>query len=61
MAVMVADSGGNLARELGVRAVPSLFLVGSGGAVIQSRVGLNDPDRIDSLLRSTAFNSPPPP
>ena len=60
MAVMVADSAGNMARELGVRAVPSLFLVDSGGAVIQSRVGLNDPDRIDSLLRSTAFNVPPP-
>lgn len=55
MAVMVADSAGNMARELGVTAVPSLLLVDPDGAVIQSRVGLNDPERIDSLLRGTVF------
>lgn len=59
MAVMVADSAGQIARELGVRAVPSLFLVVLGGAVIQSRAGLNDPERIDNLLRNTVFDPPP--
>ena len=54
-AIAVADPTGILARELGVRAVPSLFVVDTGGAVIQSRAGLTDLPRIDSLLHSSAL------
>ena len=56
-AIMVIDSSGTIARELGVRAVPALFVMGDGGVVIDARAGLNTPVRIEHLLRGAAFNS----
>lgn len=56
-AIMVSDPSGTMARELGVRAVPALFVMGDGGVVIDARAGLNTPVRIEHLLRGAAFNS----
>lgn len=52
-AIVVTDTFGIMARELGVRAVPSLFVVDARGTVLEARTGVNEPDRIDRLLHDT--------
>lgn len=56
-AIMMSDPAGIMARELGVRAVPALFVMTDEGVMIDARAGLNTRVRIEHLLRGAAFNS----
>lgn len=58
-AIVVSDTAGTMARELGVRMVPSLFVVDVVGTVVETRTGVNDPASIEGLLRGRAFTSEP--
>lgn len=55
-AKLVTDTSGLLGRELGVRAVPSLFVVDATGTVIEARAGVSKPGRIKALLHGTTFH-----